>query len=164
MNDWLGTEGNARVGADVLADGFIPVSDNPDSTLAQFSHVWAQVQIAGTWYTFDPSLKKHAVKTRLADFNAVLGYKKYGSCGGGVRDPGCGLFGAAGGTQSGNRISGIDYDRLGDKLDIYAGNLVSHIRSTMPAARMADIVGGLSIIPIDDVPVRQTGNPYHYPF
>ena len=157
LNDWLGTEGDAEVGANVLAKGYVPVAAN--STIAQFPHVWAQVKIGATWYTFDPSLKTHEVKTRLANFNSVLGYTKFGGCGGGVTDPDCGLFGAAGGTLNGNKISGINYTRLGNKLDVYADNLVTRIRSTMPTAAMADIVGGLSIIPIGETPVRETSHP-----
>jgi len=45
-------------------------------------------------------------------------------------------------------------------LTTYASNLATFLRANLPTAALDDVIGGLSIVPHSDTPVRQTSLPY----
>ena len=61
LANWLGTDAaNVWSSANLLSNGGIPntvIFGSPDKV--RFNHVWTTVQIAGTWYVFDPSIKAY---------------------------------------------------------------------------------------------------------
>ncbi|MCC7083095.1 MAG: hypothetical protein IT530_20705 [Burkholderiales bacterium] len=80
-SSWLGVTNDGNAILQLLANGGIPTrnfSKNGDGTLASLdvAHVWAQVQIAGTFYVFDPSFKLHSASTGIANLASALGYSQ----------------------------------------------------------------------------------------
>lgn len=137
LNEWLGSTGNRDNGANILGDGGIPI-DPCCGNAVRVGHIWARVMIGGTFYHFDPALKKHQVLQPMANLASVMGYSATGTGG---------LLTEAGGTISGGAISGLNDAKVEAELNSYAANLVDHLRANNPAARFEDVVGGLKIIP-----------------
>jgi len=131
--NWVGVT-NQAVLPWVFWDGGIGTAVSGD--VLRINHVWVKVRIAATWYSLDPSFKAYTYKTGL-DLAATTGYN---------RD----AFLAA--TQTGSTVT-ADYVRsiheanLNSRLTQYSTNLISYLRTDMPFASLADVIGGREIVP-----------------
>lgn len=162
LNQWLGTTGDAVSAARVLSLGYIPVTVESGANFARFNHAWAKVKIDGTYYVFDSAIKSNYIKTPLVDLKGIIGYQAQGACGQDKLAPSCGLVTAANASVTDTYISNIDSGTVRSKLDRYAENLISHIRSEIPAASLMEVVGGMDIVPYSGSPIRETQHPDLY--
>ncbi len=155
---WLGcrTDGyqNANVASNLLANGGIPNSytTNGDGSLnlLTLTHCWVQVNIGGTMYVYDPSMKSHTFTTGI-DLGAATGYSRTA------------LIAAVetGATIDPNNefVQNFNQTALNTQLATYANNLVSYIKTNMPTATMDNIIGGSQILPAT-IPLSQTALSY----
>lgn len=150
---WLGVKNDADAIIALIQNGGIPIASPvhvfPDGTLSQIdlAHVWAQVQIAGTNYVFDPSYKQHTLYAGLSNFGTVLGYTQSQ------------FLTDAGGTTDSTSVSGLNRANIRSDLTTYANNLISYIRANNPAWSLNDVVGGKTINYLTGSPLRQTSLP-----
>ena len=153
---WLRVTNDAKAIATLLASGGIPISPyvyNQDGTLnyVDVAHVWAQVQLNGTTYAFDPSFKQHAATAGQANLASILGYSRSQ------------FLSDAGGTLTSTSFTGANRAALRADLLGYANNLVSTIRAQGSSWSVANLVGGSAIIPLTGSPLRQAALPYLSP-
>lgn len=162
FNEWFELT-NARAACDFLANGGIPALVNGQSACGSVSgsvttvvlrHVWAQVQIAGQWYDFDPARK---VYQRFAPINlaSAMGYSSAAA-----------ILSAAGGSsttvagapaRTANSPSGAATTTNG-----YATALISALRADGYDDHLEEVVGGHRLVPFR-MPVaglRQSGLGY----
>ncbi|WP_434520138.1 RHS repeat-associated core domain-containing protein [Methylosinus sporium] len=150
---WLGVKNDGISIAQLLANGGIPVPSlnyNSDGTLncIDIGHVWVEVNFGGTKYVFDPSFKQHIVQSGITGLGSALGYSRTQ------------FLANAGGSLDSVSISSLNRSKIRSSLTSYANNLIDYIRANKPAASIADIIGGKSIVPLSGSPVRQTSLPY----
>ncbi len=151
-SSWLGVTNDGNAILQLLANGGIPTrnfSKNGDGTLASLdvAHVWAQVQIAGTFYVFDPSFKLHSASTGIANLASALGYSQSA------------LLSSAGGTIDSVSISNVNRTDLRNTLTSYAGNLIAYIKSNNPGWSVNEVIGGKTIQYLTGSPLRQATLP-----
>ena len=151
VTDWLGISDNAQVAEDLFGAAGIPATvaaSGAGIAYVDKAHVWVKANIDGTDYVFDPAFKSHDRSAGI-DLPAVLGYDAatfYGDA-------------MVGATLTADSVKGVNHANIEGALAAYAGNLVTHIRSDLPAARLEEIVGGAEITPVGAA-VRQTSLPY----
>ncbi len=152
---WLGTNTtNPSFTNDMLSNGGIPHSytTNGDGSLNQLTltHCWVQVNIGGTLYVYDPSMKTRTFQSGI-DLGVASGYNRTA------------LLTAAqtGATIDplGEYVQNLNSPALNAQLATYATNLVSYIKTNMPTATMDNIIGGSQIQPAT-IPLSQTALPY----
>lgn len=125
------------------------------------NHVWVQVNISGTNYVFDPSLKAHSVKAGI-DVKAASAYDQTA------------FMNAArtGATVTADAVTNINRANIRSSLNARASSLVSYLRANKPAADLDDVLGGKTITPTDacfpafvqqSCLTRQTSLPYATP-
>jgi RHS repeat-associated protein len=149
LSNWLGVTNDANVlntAGQFLTNVGIPVSQ-VGSTL-QLTHFWVSVTIGGTNYVFDPAFKTYTYTTGI-NLATATGYNQ------------ASLLSSAesGATITSNSIQNINSANLQSKLSTYANSLLTYIRTNLPTAQLADVIGGHSIAPLSG-PVRQTSLPY----
>ena len=105
--------------------------------------------IGGAAYHFDPSFKPHTRKPAL-DLAKITGYSQ------------AALLATAksGATVTTDYVQGINRAAIRTALTGYANKLSDHLRANAPAARIEDVVGGLTIVPQDSGKLRQTRLPH----
>lgn len=147
--NWLGVEPEAATVGTVLASGGIPAGVWVDGSGAlvyvELSHVWVQVSIDGTDYVFDPSVKTYAY-TGGIDLADAVGYDRSAFLSGAM----------SGATVTSDFVQNVNTANIHAGLASYGDELITHIRSTMPNATVADVVGGREIIPVEGEPFRTT--------
>jgi len=164
IEQWLGisTENTCAV-LNLLAQGQIPKSavksvlagscpGNSSPLISiRLRHVWVKVNIGGVNYFFDPSYKPHSFSNGINlaeasghDIHSYLTSAKVGA------------------TITQDYVRGINRSNIRANLTEYASGLANHIRSNFPAATLADVVGGKTIIPHDGSILRQTTLPYQH--
>ncbi|MCF6249897.1 MAG: DUF6531 domain-containing protein [Methylococcaceae bacterium] len=158
LSDWLGVDNQYRSIALLLSRANIPATvfglgtwPNEIAVTAHIDHVWVKANINGTDYIFDPSIKKHSYKNGI-DLTAAMGYDQNSFLTASLQ----------GATQTADFIQNVNRTNIRDNLSNYANNLVNHIRTQLPEATLADIIGGKSIIPLSG-PVWQTIHPNAIP-
>ena len=102
------------------------------------NHVWVRVNIGGTNYDFDPSLKPHALKTGI-DVKVATGYNAASYL----------ASAKLGATTGANSIAGLNRPNVRANLTTSASNLVTYLRVNKPAADIDDVLGGKTIVPTD---------------
>ncbi|MBL8537074.1 MAG: hypothetical protein JNM59_06685 [Hyphomonadaceae bacterium] len=140
IQDWLGVSNSTAI-AEVFADGGFPVDTGANFT---FMHMWVRANIGGTWYQFDPAIKRHTVHAGLsnATLDSVMGFTASGYAS-------STLTGATSQTVSGvPQVDNFNRNNARTQLQTYSQNLLTHIRNNMPAAstEIADVVGGRDIM------------------
>ena len=152
LTSWLGLPPNPSVLGALLGSAGIPaqVFTYPDATLAfvDIDHVWVEVDIGGTLYSFDPSLKVHTQKPRV-DLGAAMGYDK----------PTLLSNALDGATVVADYVQNINATNLHGTLAAYANNLASYVRANLPDGGLDDLIGGLSIAPLGATPIRDLAHP-----
>lgn len=152
ITNWLGVPSDSNVIGWLLGSAGIPAIrwTYPNGSLAfvDVDHVWVKVNIDGTDYVFDPSLKSYNYKSGI-DLPSTMGY-----------DPNYFLDRAKeGATIDPCYVKDINKSNIVADLTLYSSNLIDYIRSNNLGAELSDIIGGRNIVATSDVP-RQTSLPY----
>jgi len=144
-NEWLGVS-DPYVLARLIPSAGIPCV--PYLNGIELDHVWVKVNIDGTDYVFDPSIKS-CTYTSGIDLPDAMGY-----------DPNDFLEDAnRGAIIDPLYVKDINTPNIAANLTSYSTNLVNYIEANNPAATLKDIIGGRSIMSVSVVP-RQTSLPY----
>ncbi len=155
-NNWLGTTiSPAVVTNDLLEAGGIPcsyTSTSPDNLNKQIlTHMWVRVDIGGTWYHFDPSLKEYTYKSGV-NLATAMDYNRSTFMSDAL----------SGATSTSDYIVDLNRDNIRGNLDTYSSNLVTWIKENEFAANLDDILGGRTINALSGT-VRDTAHPYLKP-
>lgn len=147
--NWLGISTTPAVVGKLLGSGGIPaqVYVNGSDALAyvDLEHVWVKVAVDGTDYVFDPSFKTYSYASGIA-LGGAMGY-----------DQATFLANAtAGGTVTTDYVEDLNTNNIHADLASFGSNLISDIRTTMPDATLADIVGGREIEATEGAPLQTT--------
>lgn len=134
-----------------IKGGGIDMTINGDTgqsyTSVDVEHMWVRVQIDGTYYHFDPSLKTYAEMTGI-DLEAAMSYSRTEVIN----------TAESGATESFDYIQDVNRDGLRSKLDDYATNLIDEIKTNHEDATLKEIIGGRGIVPVA-AQVRDTAHP-----
>jgi Domain of unknown function (DUF6531) len=147
ISNWLGVTNDAIAIEALLNAGGIPWTNavaNTDGTLASIEvlHFLAALQLGGTWYYFDPSLKFHTILTGVSNLASALGYNRTQ------------FLTDAGGTIDSISISNINRSNLRVDLVNYATNLVNYINQNNRTWSVGNVIGGKLIQPLQGSPYR----------
>jgi len=157
---WSGIT-SATAACQLLSSGGIPAAINGSTTAncsygaatvstIDISHAWVSVVIQGVSYVYDPAFKDHTFTTGMnlgtatsMSTGALMGVSNYSGTTSGI-----GWVSTVGSVTS--------------SLNTYASNLETAMASSLPAASVADVVGGQAINPqiIPSGGLRQTSLPY----
>ncbi|MBA4027312.1 MAG: hypothetical protein C0473_03625 [Cyanobacteria bacterium DS3.002] len=151
---WFGTD-PVQVNAAfvILQNGGFPFTYAWNGTEYTFdiAHIWAKVNIGGTWYVFDPCYKTW-VKKLAIDLGAAMGYNRATFKSRAI----------SGATITSNSVQLLNTANITADLDTFSANLTAYIKTNNPTAKMEDIIGGREIIPLAGA-VRLTSLPYQKP-
>ena len=148
FSEWFGIT-NARAACELLASSGFPGTVNGltactslsgNITSVTMTHIWAEVNIGGTNYLFDPSKKPHTFKTTI-NLETAMSYSRtdlHNAFSSGM---------TSGKTKGISFITGLNEAGLDTKLDTYAGNLLTNLQSVHPDDALEDIVGGRELVP-----------------
>lgn len=132
LANWVGaTEAEA---INVLGNGGIPVEGVTGGV--KVFRVWAQANIGGAWYTFDPAMKEYQATTGLSNLGGVLGYNRTTFM----------SRAQSGATVTADSAQNINEANIRADLTAYSMNLVQHLRTNLPTAGFDDVVGGRTIV------------------
>lgn len=151
---WFGTDPTQVNAAFViLQNGGFPFTYFWNGTEYAFdiSHVWAKVNIGGTWYVFDPCYKTWIKKSAI-NLASAMGYDRA-------------TFNSralSGATVTSNSAQLLNSTNITNDLNTFTTNLAAYIKTNYPSAKIEDIIGGREIIPLTSA-VRQTSLPYQKP-
>jgi len=145
--NWLGVPNDAQAIVYLLDDGGIPYKNeqvNSDGSLAsiEIGHFISALQLDGTWYYFDPSLKSHNVQNGSSSLSTILGYDQEQ------------FLNDAGGTIGSVSISNVNRAALRSDLVTYANNLINYVNQNGRTSSVTDLIGGKSIVPLTGSPTR----------
>jgi RHS repeat-associated protein len=115
----------------------------------KLDHVWVKVNIGGTNYYFDPSLKPHTQINGI-DLASATGYNAASYM----------TAAKAGATIAADYVQGINRNNIRSNLTTYANNLATYLRANYPVATLYDVIGGRVITPHDGTALRQATLPY----
>lgn len=162
--NWLGSDGTYNSTFTALTNGgFATSGSNVTSTCASVGWAWVQVTISGTVYSFDPAAKlSNQIYSDLQNQPTLCGTTASQPVGKGyTRKTGINVATATGYTQAAflssaqagstittTTVQGINRANVRGNLTTYANNLINWIRTNMPAASTADIVGGSAVAPL----------------
>jgi len=170
LSNWLAVDtSNGCAVADLLTRAGIPYTLNPTScssglTYVDMDHVWVSAtggSLGSTTYVFDPSFKTRTTRTSGIDIPSAMQY-----CRTGLPPAKCLLDQALSGASIGTSPPSIQYlntTNLRNRLNDYTSNLINYIRTNMPTATTADVVGGSYIQPLTQPFTPQTSLSYEKP-
>ena len=115
-----------------ISDGTWEETDRID-----IDHVWVEVEVDGTFYSFDPSLKSHTLTPGI-DMAAATGYDEQAFLAAALE----------GATTGEDFVQNLNQEKIDEALTTYTMNLVEEIRQNHPAASLQEIVGGREIVPL----------------
>jgi len=139
VDSWLGVGTDPDVLELYLGGGgLLGAVNRSGQTLlsVDLDHVWAKVNISGTDYVFDPSIKNHTVTTGI-NLTSAMGYDKATF----LSNAGSGM------TSTADYVQNVNRTNIRTDLTTYTANLISLIQTTMPGATLDDIIGGYQIDP-----------------
>lgn len=150
FQDWTGLT-HAASSCRMLAFGGVPAAINGVSpadcnitgsvTGVVLRHVWSEVQIAGTWYVFDPSFKPQSFAARR-NLESDSGF----TSGAAATQAGTGM---SAGTASGQSfVTQVNSGALDTYLAARSTALLGALSANAFAADMRDVVGGPRVVPI----------------
>ena len=154
VENWLGTNDDTvpTTSYDILQAGAIP-SDNflngsGQLDYVRLDHMYVKVNIGGTNYVFDPSLKTYAYTTGI-NLGSAISFSEST------------LISQAesGATVTSDYVQNLNRTNIRNKFKDYGTNLLNWINSNKFDASMDDIIGGRKIQPLSSTPVRQTTHP-----
>ena len=136
LANWLGTDSaNIYSSANLLSNGGIPntvITGSPDKV--RFSHVWTTVQISGTWYVFDPSVKAYTTTAGInmataTSFNSTTFMNNAKS----------------GATITADYIKNLNRTNVRSDMQTMSMNLFNWIKTNNHGATTDNILGGRTI-------------------
>jgi RHS repeat-associated protein len=159
LANWLGVQNDANANVNnnaivqLLNAGGIPWCPSPNSCQPQlnpdntikilwFNHFLAALELAGTWYYFDPSWKSHTIVGELSNLASALGYNRTQ------------FLSDVGGTIDGVSISNVNRSALRADVSNYANNLINYINQNNRTWSVDNIIGGKLIQPLTGSPLR----------
>lgn len=132
----FGTDTSIWAVANLLAAGGIPNSTNWvwPNWFIRFTHCWVKVDIGGTDYHFDPSLKSY---TNIAGMNlaTALSYSTSTFMSNAT----------SGATVTSDYVQDINRSNIRDDLEEFTENLIDYIKTNDPDATTDDVIGGRTI-------------------
>ncbi|MEM7343636.1 MAG: RHS repeat-associated core domain-containing protein, partial [Chloroflexota bacterium] len=131
LANWLGV--NSSETGNVIASGGIPIAGVVGGF--QIQRVWAEAVIDGQTYTFDPAMKEHRLFNKI-DLNTAASYNQA-------------TFMAnaqVGATVTSTSTKNINNANIRADLMTMSMNLVNHIRTNNPEAKVVEVIGGQEII------------------
>jgi RHS repeat-associated protein len=117
-----------------------PETDLGDSNRTTLQRIWVTLSYGGTNYYLDPSFK---VSEPVAGINlaSAMGFNSNT------------LMTAAGGTDTGYSVSGLNEASLRSTLQTWNSSLLGYLSSNLPNATVAQIIGGQQIVPSIGLPL-----------
>ena len=148
--DWLGTDADLQIIAEMFAQGGIPTS-RTESTV-RFNHVWVEARINQQAVLLAPAFK---LSTRYSGINLAdaMNYNE------------ADILAEAGGSSTATSIKGMNHEALADYLKDRATDLQDYLKSNHANDRVEDVLGGFKIIPDNtdslptSLPLAVTGTP-----
>lgn len=153
--DWFGNDAaNLGVAATMLSNGGIP---NEQAFVSgqwklRLSHCWVKVDIGGTYYHFDPAKKSYTV-TSGVNLESAMGYSRTSFMSGAT----------SGATVTANYVEDLNRTNVRNQLATLTDTLSDWFKANMPAADLAEVLGGRSIVAAGSSLLRQTSLPYLRP-
>jgi len=135
LANWIGMADNMQRVASVFSNAGVPNQIHPAQGEITITRVWAEVEIGGETYIFDPVMKEYQEMEgiNLAD---ASGY-----------DSATFLTNALVGAQTGSDfVQNVNESNIRSDLVDYSMNLVDYINTEMADATVKDIIGGRQII------------------
>jgi len=132
LANWVGTE-TAQAG-NVFLNGGIPIAGGVGGH--QITRIWAEAEIGGTTYTFDPAMKEYQETEGIADLGSALGYNRTQF----LTDA------QVGATTTTSYTLNLNEANLHANLITYTMNLVDHIDANLPSGGVAEVIGGREIV------------------
>ncbi len=155
FSDWTGIS-DATAATQILGNGGIPATISATGATINsvtLLHVWVKATIGETEYVFDPAYKPYTFTSGI-DLGAAMGFN-------GSTFVTNALSGSTGDTTPGYpRLRNLNEANVASNLTTYAQNLLTHLKTNLPNARMSDVIGGQRITPYYGAPLRQTSHPY----
>lgn len=111
-----------------------------DTNTIAFHRIWVTLEIGGTNYYLDPAFK---VSEPIAGINLSNAMALNTNT----------LMTAAGGTDTGSAVSGLNEGSLRTSLTACNSNLISYISNNIPNASPADVIGGQEIVSSSGLPL-----------
>lgn len=149
---WLGTDPlNIWASANLLSNGGVPnaINNVSGTDYLDFSHCWLKVNISGTDYIFDPTIKSYSTKAAI-NLDTALGFNSTTFM----------TRAKTGATVTADYVQNMNRANIRADLTTMTTNLVSWIKTNNSGASLDDIVGGRTINQVDAlVPLRQTTHP-----
>lgn len=127
LANWIGSDAtNFAVDSALLNGG---MSITPNGANFDVIRIWAEADIGGTVFQFDPAMKTYAESAGL-DINAVTTYDE-------ATFRTNALVGATLGVDS---LINMNEANVQNAMETHATELVNHIETTMPTANVADVI------------------------
>ncbi|MBX9770283.1 MAG: hypothetical protein K2X29_02875, partial [Candidatus Obscuribacterales bacterium] len=149
-SNWLNIDQtNGSLASQLLANGGIPNAFNTQTSELLLNHCWVRVNISGTNYVFDTAFKSYSYVagenvSSLMQYDRTTFLSRANN----------------GATTTADYVQNINETNINADLTTFSTNLITWIKTNKPAASVADIVGGRSIVPTSGT-IRQTDLPYH---
>ena len=134
LANWVGAANDINVTGNVFANGGVPVVGINGNL--QITRVWAQAVVSGTTYTFDPAMKDYQTIAGIANLATALGYNQATFL----------ANAQVGATVTGDYVQALNETNARANLGSYSANLVAYIRTNLPTANLAQVIGGRAII------------------
>ncbi|WP_354084496.1 RHS repeat-associated core domain-containing protein [Bradyrhizobium sp. S3.3.6] len=160
LNNWLGIDtSTACPFANLMRQGGFPISIpncNVSFSAANLPHVWVSAtggSLGTQTFVFDPSFKTYTTLTAGINLASAMNYSQSSFL----------SLAESGSTITSNSIQSVNGANINNALTGYANNLVSFIKSNLPAATLKDVIGGKYIQPITQPYSPSTTLPYETP-
>ena len=148
LADWTGVNATVNPVAGIFARGGIPAGIFSPPGNSVVTRVWAQVEILGETYVFDPAMKNYDAVPGI-DLNTAIGY-----------DHTAFLANAMDGAGSGDDfVQNVNESNIRTDLTTYSSNLVDYIRTNIPDTSLVEIISGREIEPMEST-VYPTALPF----
>lgn len=113
-----------------------------DTNTFAFQRLWVRLTLNSTNYYLDPSFKVHEAIDGI-NLQTATGFNSNS------------LMSAAGGTDTGDSISGMSEAAVRTRLTTYTTNLVNYIQTNCPNASVLDVIGGWRVVPSTNTALSQ---------
>ena len=138
LANWVGVEDDINIVGNVFAAGGVPVEGSSSPPGLKITRVWAEVEIDGTTYTFDPAMKAYEEVAGI-DLGTAIGYNRATFM----------SRAQAGATVTSDYAQDMNEANVRADLAAYSMNLADHIKNNLPEASLAEVIGGRSIMPTE---------------
>ncbi|MEA3308538.1 MAG: transglutaminase family protein, partial [Chloroflexota bacterium] len=132
LANWVGVE-TAQAAGNVFVNGGIPIAGGVGGY--QITRIWAEAEIGGTTYTFDPAMKAYNETAGIADLGSALGYTQTQF----LHDA------QVGATTTTSYTLNLNEANIRADLITYTTNLMDYIDTDLPSGGVADVIGGREI-------------------